>query len=197
MKAGLRSAMKRSQPKCARPLSPVVQALFLSLSLSIYPRLSISLSLSLTLVNKYSFFGKRKSFGEEIAFSFALARSCEDRSRSAMKHAQPTCAPEKSVHGRRRRGRSTCTKYESHWVGLVTRIPSVFFDEKKNGVVMAPLHLQSQKLPHGTKWLWKVRPQVFLTQVFHKRSPLFQQECGRASIALWRPTKVARFEQAG
>ena len=29
---------------------------------------------------------------------------------------------------------------------------SYFFDEK-SGVVMAPLHLQSQKLPHKTKWL--------------------------------------------
>ena len=32
-------------------------------------------------------------------FSFALARSCGDRSRSAMKCAQPTRAPEKGVHG--------------------------------------------------------------------------------------------------
>ena len=47
---------------------------------------------------------------------------------------------------------------------------------------MAPLHLQSQKLPHKTKWLWKVGPQVLPTRIFHKRSPLFQQECLRQGL---------------
>ena len=42
---------------------------------------------------------------------------------------------------------------------------------------MVPLHLQLQNLPHRTKWLWKVGPQMLLTQVFQKRSPLFYQEC--------------------
>ena len=51
-------------------------------------------------------------------FSFALARSCEDRSRSAMKCAQPTRAPEKSVHGRRRRGRSRCRLWDHMGVAL-------------------------------------------------------------------------------
>ena len=47
---------------------------------------------------------------------------------------------------------------------------------------MAPLHLQSQKLPHKTKWLWKVGPQVLPTRIFHKRSPMFQQECLRQGL---------------
>ena len=52
----------------------------------------------------------------------------------------------------------------------------------KRSVVMAPLHLQSQKLPHKTKWLWKVGPQALPTQIFHKRSPLFWQECLRQGL---------------
>ena len=64
---------------------------------------------------------------------------------------------------------------ESHWVGLVTRSPSLFLWRKRS-VVMAPLHLQSQKMPHKTKWLLKVGPQVLPARIFHKRSPLFQQE---------------------
>ena len=47
---------------------------------------------------------------------------------------------------------------------------------------MAPLHLQSQKLPQKTKWLWKVGPQVLPAQIVHKRSPLFQQECLRQGL---------------
>ena len=38
------------------------------------------------------------------------------------------------------------------------------------------------KLPHKTKWLWKVGPQVLPTRIFHKRSPLFQQECLRQGL---------------
>ena len=47
---------------------------------------------------------------------------------------------------------------------------------------MAPLHLQSQKLPQKTKRLWKVGPQVLPAQIFHKSSPLFQQECLRQGL---------------
>ena len=146
------------------------------------PSLKLSLSLSLSL---------------SLILSFEKERGLEDRSRSldlslSLGLVKTGRAPrwnvlnqrvhlKKSVHGRHWRGRSRCTKWESHWVGLVTRSPSVFLWRKRS-VVMAPLHLQSQKLPHKTKWLWKVGPQVLPTRIFHKRSPLFQQECLRQGL---------------
>ena len=48
-------------------------------------------------------------------FSFAPARSCEDRSRSAMKCAQPTRTPEKSDVGVADPGAGSGSRTGSGW----------------------------------------------------------------------------------
>ena len=156
--------MKRSQLKYARLLSPVIEALTLSLS-------------------------------RFLILSFEKERALEDRSCSLsllLGLVKTGRAPRWNVLNQRVHLKKACTVdvgVADPGAGCGSRTGSgwwhwaipYFFDEK-SGVVMAPLHLQSQKLPHRTKWLSKVGPQVLLTQVFNKRSPLFWQECLRQGL---------------
>ena len=137
--------------------------------------------------------------------SFSLSstpiKACEDGSRSAMKRGQPMHVPEKSVHGRRRRGRSRCTKNEPDLVGLVTRTDSYFFDEKKkrccHGSINIALAFAKFVPQDNNDDCGKCAHKCCLL-----RSVVKEAHCsrligsGRASIALWLPTKAAHFVQA-
>ena len=133
-------------------------SLSLSLSLSVViEALSLSLFLSLSLPRYCSLL-------------FEKERALENKSRSfhsssvlwrQVVHGDETCSTDVCTW------KKACKSTQPWWIQVhevgvaLGRVgntePFVFSWRKKwHGVVMAPLHLKLQKLPHRTKWLWKV-----------------------------------------
>ena len=155
--------MKCGQPKHARLLSLVIEALSLSLILSFEKERgledrsrSLDLSLWLGLVKT----GRASRWNVPVNQRVHLKKAC-------------TVGVGVADPGARSRSRTG----SGWWHGALP----CFFDEKE---VLSWLHCtcNRKKMPHKTKWLWKVGPQVLPARIFHKRSPLFQQECLRQGL---------------